>query len=215
VSEPTSTTTTTTNDAGQPQGAIVARYGRYYRNTRYLIAALCIGYGLWSIYDGFVRYPRANEAEIQKEVTRVETASGKPVTPEERREIAAKTTLPHGGWDVPFNQWIGIILPPVGLAMLAWMLYNSRGEYRLERDTLHVPGHPPVPMDNIRKIDKRLWERKGIAYIEYEVPQSLKRAQFKLDDFIYERGPTDAIFERIEKHVADMVQGHGAPTMPT
>lgn len=206
------TTTSTTNGTGQPSGAIVARYGRYYRNTRYLIAVLCIGYGLWSINDGFVRYPRANEAAIQKEVDRVETASGKQVTAEERKEIAAKTTLPHPGWDVPFNRGAGIILPPLGIALLAWTLYNSRGEYRLEGETLHVPGHPPVPLDNIRKIDKRLWERKGIAYIEYEGPQSGKRAQLKLDDFVYERGPTDAIFERIEKHVADMVQGQGTPT---
>jgi hypothetical protein len=208
-------TTSTMKDAGQQPGAIVARYGRYYRNTRYLIAAMCIGWGLYSIYDGFVRYPKVNEAAVQKEVERVETAGGKKVTPEERKEIAAKTTLPHPGWDVPFNRGAGIILPPLGIALLAWMLYNSRGEYRLEGDTLHVPGHPPVPLDNIRKIDKRLWERKGIAYIEYEVQQSAKPAQLKLDDFVYERGPTDAIFERIEKHAADIVRRHETPTTHT
>ena len=204
----TTTTAATTND---PPPTIVARYGRYYRNTRYLIAVMCIGWGLYSLYDGFVRYPRENEAAVRKEVDRVETASGLRVTSEERREIAAKTTLPHPGWDVPFNQWAGMLLPPLGIALLAWMLYNSRGEYRLEGHTLHVPGHPPVPLDNVRKIDKRLWERKGIALIEYEDPASGKRKQFKLDDFVYEREPTDAIFDRVEKHVADMVQGRGAP----
>jgi hypothetical protein len=204
----TTTTAATTND---PPPTIVARYGRYYRNTRYLIAVMCIGWGLYSLYDGFVRYPRENEAAVQKEVDRVETASGLRVTSEERRAIAAKTTLPHPGWDVPFNQWAGMLLPPLGIALLAWMLYNSRGEYRLEGHTLHVPGHPPVPLDNVRKIDKRLWERKGIALIEYEDPASGKRKQFKLDDFVYEREPTDAIFDRVEKHVADMVQGRGAP----
>lgn len=199
------TETNSSSSTDQPT-TIVARYGRYYRNTRYLIAVLCIGWGLYSIYDGFVRYPRDNAAAIQKEIDRVETASGRQVTPEERAEIATKTTLPHPGWDVPFNQWAGILLPPVGLALLAWMLYNSRGEYRLQDNVLHVPGHPPIPLDNIRKIDKRLWERKGIVYIEYEEPASGKRRQFKLDDFVYEREPTDAIFDRVEKHVADMVQ---------
>lgn len=207
----TTTTTATTDD---PPATIVARYGRYYRNTRYLIAVMCIGWGLYSLYDGFVRYPRQNEAAVQKEVDRVETASGRKVTAEERKEIAAKTTLPHPGWDVPFNQWAGMLLPPLGIALLAWMLYNSRGEYRLEGNVLHIPGHPPVPLDNVRKIDKRLWERKGIAVIEYEDPASGKRKQFKLDDFVYEREPTDAIFDRVEKHVADMVQGQDAPGAP-
>jgi hypothetical protein len=75
---------------------------------------------------------------------------------------------------------------------------------------LHVPGHPPIPLNNIRKVDKRLWERKGIAYVEYEVPGSAERRQFKLDDFVYERQPTDAIFERIEKHVSAMLE-QGSP----
>ena len=197
---------TETNNTGSFATTIVARAGRYYRNTRYLIAAICIGYGLWSIYDGFVRYPRANAAAIQKEVERVEAASGQPVTPAQREDIASKTTLPHPGYDVPFNRRAGMILPPLGIALLAWALYNSRGEYRLADDVLHVPGHPPIPLDNIRKVDKRLWERKGIAYVEYEVPGSAQRRQFKLDDFVYERQPTDAIFERIEKHVSAMLE---------
>ena len=200
---------TETNNTGS-SATIVARAGRYYRNTRYLIAAMCIGWGLYSIYDGFVKYPRDNEAAIQKEVERVEEASGQTVTPAQRADIASKTTLPHPGWDVPFNQWAGMILPPLGIALLAWALYNSRGEYRLADEVLHVPGHPPIPLDNIRKVDKRLWERKGIAYVEYEVPGSAERRQFKLDDFVYERQPTDAIFERIEKHVSAMLE-QGSP----
>jgi hypothetical protein len=195
---------TETNNTASP--TIVARAGRYYRNTRYLIVAMCVGWGVYSIYDGFVKYPRANEAAVQKEVERVETASGQTVTPAQREDIRSKTTLPHPGWDVPFNRGAGIILPPLGIALLAWALYNSRGEYRLAADQLHIPGHPPIPLDNIRKIDKRLWERKGIAYIEYEVPGSTERRQFKLDDFVYDRQPTDAIFEQIEKHVGAMLE---------
>ena len=200
---------TETNNTGS-SATIVARAGRYYRNTRYLIAAMCIGWGLYSIYDGFVKYPRDNEAAIQKEVARVEEASGQTVSPAQRADIASKTTLPHPGWDVPFNRGAGMILPPLGIALLVWALYNSRGEYRLADDVLHVPGHPPIPLDNIRKVDKRLWERKGIAYVEYEVPGSAERRQFKLDDFVYERQPTDAIFERIEKHVSVMLE-QGSP----
>ena len=40
---------------------IVARTGRYYRNTRYLMCLMLIVMGCWFLYDGFVKYPRENE----------------------------------------------------------------------------------------------------------------------------------------------------------
>ena len=68
-------------------------------------------------------------------------------------------------------------------------------------DTLEVPGHPPVTLENIRKIDKRKWDRKGIAYLHYEIGTPPHPGVLKLDDFAYERGPTDDILERVEKGV--------------
>lgn len=168
-------TTPTTVD-----GPIVARGGRYYRNTRFLITAMFLLFGGLCIKDGFYTYPKLNaqaRAEGVKE--------------------------PYPGWDVPLNRGLGILLPPLAVLLCLRALYNSRGEYRLEDDTLHAPGHLPIPLDAIRKIDKRLWERKGIAYIEYETPAG-KRSRFKLDDFVYDAKPIRAIFERIEQHVKVM-----------
>jgi hypothetical protein len=88
------------------------------------------------------------------------------------------------------------------VAGLAWFLYTSRGEYRLSGDTLTVPGHPPVPLQFIRSLDKSFWDRKGIAYIDYELPAPSVSGRIKLDDFVYERPPTDAIVERIEHYLA-------------
>ena len=48
----TSTTTQT--------GDIVARAGRYYRNTRYIMFALLLGMGGWFLYDGFIGWPNEN-----------------------------------------------------------------------------------------------------------------------------------------------------------
>ncbi len=81
------------------------------------------------------------------------------------------------------------------------MLYNSRGEYRMADNTLHVPGHPPVPLENIRQIDETRFARKGIVYIDYDVPASAVTARLKLDDFVYDQAPTDAIFDRIKATV--------------
>jgi hypothetical protein len=173
-------------------GPIVAKAGRYYRVARYLMTLLLIAYGAWSIYDGFYSWPNW------------------PIThPRER---------PKTDTDIALNKILGVVLPPVGIGVLVWALYSSRGQYRLENGLVTVPGHPPVPLDKIQSVDRELWDRKGIAYIEYDLsesPQQRTRGNtgapvayegvkkgatgtFKLDDFVYERDPTDQIFKIIE-----------------
>ena len=160
------------------QGAIVARAATYYRMTRYIMVIVLFGYGLWSIRDGFIRYPREN-AEAH---------------------AAGKDILPHPGLDVPFNRVFGIVLPPLSIVMLIYCLHKSRGEIRLDENTLHAPGHPPVPLDSITAVDQRLWDRKGIAYVDYE--QENRAGRITLDDFIYDRDPIDAIHKRITSALA-------------
>jgi len=162
-------------------GPIVARYGKYYRNTRYLMFLLFMGFGIASIYHGFWVYPEEN-----------------------RVAIARGQRPPHGEYDAPLNKILGIALPPLSIFVLLRALHNSRGEYRLEGETLSMPGHPPIPLSAIRKIDKGLWDRKGIAYIEYEVGEPPVKGKFKLDDFVYEREPTDQIMARIEAYAASV-----------
>src|SRR5688500_19026604 len=94
-----------------PSGDLVARYGRYYRNTRYIIFVLFLGFAVWCIRDGFFVWPKMN-ADAR--------AAGKPE--------------PHPGWDIPFNRALAIALPPLAVFLVARALYNSRGEYRLTGD---------------------------------------------------------------------------------
>lgn len=158
-----------------PQADIVAGAGRYFRNTRYLMTVLLLGFGIWCIRDGFFEWPRQIAAA------------------QERREKE-----PHSRMDVLINQFLGIVLPPAGLFMLGWTLYRSRGVVRFSKDTLHVPGHPPVPLSAITGVDDKLWERKGIAFVSYQLPTGL-RGTLRLDDFIYDRPPIDQIYERIQQ----------------
>jgi len=172
--------TETLSDTSPKSGDVTARAGTYYRVTRYLMTLMFIGMGAWFAYDGFVNWPRQN-------------ANADP-----------NAKMPHTNLDITIQKLLACVLPPAGIAMLIWTLYSSRGQYRLTTDnTLHVPGHPPIPLDNIRRIDKKLWDRKGIALIDYEVPggSADQTATFKLDDFVYERDGTDEIFKRIETYL--------------
>ncbi|HEV8377746.1 MAG TPA: hypothetical protein VGP99_02770 [Tepidisphaeraceae bacterium] len=181
MSEQNDPTISTTDQNVAHEGPIVARYGRYYRNTRYLMFLLFMGFGIASIWHGFWVYPEEN-----------------------RVAIARGQRPPHGEFDAPLNKVLGIALPPLSVFVLLRALHNSRGEYRLEGEALYIPGHPPIPLSAIRKIDKALWDRKGIAYIEYEVGEPPVRGTFKLDDFVYEREPTDQIMARIEAYAASL-----------
>jgi len=162
-------------------GPIVARAGKYYRNTRYLMVAILLLYGVWSIYDGFVKWPEDNRKAIL------------PV--EQGGEGLEKG--PHTNMDVFLNKALGVALPPLGITLLVWFLLQSRGTYTLDGDVLRVPGHPPVNLNEIIAVDKAKWDRKGIALVEYQTKAG-KKGTIKLDDFVYERDPTDAIFKRID-----------------
>jgi len=171
-------------------GPVVAKPGRYYRVARYLMTLLLFGYGAWSIYDGFFSWPHWTDTHpLEKPKTHT---------------------------DIVLNQILGCGLPPMGLVILGWAIYNSRGEYRMENGVLTVPGHPPIPLEKIQSIDRESWDRKGIAYVEYDLTQSPvaaksggpvsyegvnrgARGSFRLDDFVYERESTDKIFKAIEE----------------
>ena len=54
----------------------------------------------------------------------------------------------HSPNDIRLQKVLAYALPPLGIALLAWALYNSRGAYRLSAGTLSVPGHPPIALDD-------------------------------------------------------------------
>src|SRR4051812_35414123 len=104
-------------------GPIVARFAKNHRNKQYLMVLLFFGIGIYCLYDGFYKYPADNRAAIAK-----------------------GQNPPHGEFDAPLNKGLGIILPPLAVFWLWRTLRTSRGEYRLEGQTLHMPGHPPIPL---------------------------------------------------------------------
>lgn len=176
-----------------PDRPIVARAGTYYRYARFALFLLFMSFGAWCCYDGFYKYPSMNAEDIKL---------GRP----------QRHGPPNATWDVHFNVALGCVLPIGAVVLLIWTLHNSRGEYRLQGTTLQAPGHPPIQLDSIRRIDKRLWDKKGIAFIEYERPSAPDLGRFKLDDFVYQREPIDKILETIEAHALSMAQA--APASP-
>jgi hypothetical protein len=176
---------------------VVARFGSYYRNMRYIMVTLVIAFGAWFGYDGFVGYPEHNRkydeiARRMEEAQRREDNENAARAAEELRKHGARKT----DTDIAFQKWLCFSLPPLGLAYLAFVLYRSRGEFRLEGSRLSIPGGKTLDLSQVKSVDNTLWDRKGIAIVNYD------GGSFKLDDFIYEAKPIRAIHEAIMKRVA-------------
>jgi hypothetical protein len=184
--------------AAQPIVAqpVIARGGMYYRNTRYIMAALTVLMGFWFGYDGFVRWPAENEQikNIESEIS-----SQDPATAAHSAALL-KDHSKHTQMDILLQRVLAFSLPPLGILLLVWALFNSRGEYRLADDTLYLPGHPPIPLASIRELDQTAWDRKGIARVSYELSDA-RTGTAKLDDFVYDRDPTDKIYDQIKLHL--------------
>lgn len=186
--------TKTDAGAGEP---VVARYGSYYRNMRYIMVTLVIAFGLWFGYDGFIGYPEHNRKydEIfsrQEEAARRQDNEAAARAAEELRKHGARKT----DTDIAFQKWLCFGLPPLGLAYLGFVLYRSRGTFRLEGKRLNIPGGRTLDLSQVKSVDNTLWDRKGIAVVHYD------GGSFKLDDFIYEAKPIRAIHAAIMKQLS-------------
>ncbi|CAN5658055.1 hypothetical protein BH09PLA1_BH09PLA1_21010 [soil metagenome] len=184
---------TTESTTVSSNGEIVARAGRYYRNTRYLMFAMLLGMGGWFAYDGFVKWPRQNAelAHLQDEQKAATSDAEK-----QRLAVEIKEYEHRNDSSILINKLLGLGLPPLGLALLMWAFHKSRGEYRLSGTKLSVPGHPTIDLDDIKSVNNDLWDRKGIVWLKYETANA-QSGEIMLDDFIYDRPPTDAIYDRI------------------
>ena len=178
----TDTLTDTPAPHAAPDADIAARGGTYYRVTRYVFCAVLLGMAGWFAYDGFVTYPRDNELHLLHARDPKNYPQDYPT---------------HNAASIRLQKILACVLPVAGLGLLGWTLYNSRGAYRLRGDVLSVPGHPDVPLSSVTQIDKSKWDRKGIAYLDYALPDG-RTGRLKLDDFVYDRPPTDRILETIE-----------------
>ena len=180
-----------------PGGEIVAVGSNDYRFRRYIMVALLLAFGGWFAYDGWVKYPRVNDEidTLQRQQLAARDAGDR------EREVKLSEQLKSLGdkgkpLGLFFQKTFAVICPILAFTYLGWTFYRSRGEYRLtDEDVLHAPGHPPVPLDQLTAVRNPKWDRKGIADLDYALDGG-KSGTVRLDDFIYQRPPIDAIYDR-------------------
>ena len=199
--------------AAADQGELVARPDKRYRRKHLIMAVALILAGGWFAYDGWIGWPEQNRLADE---TTVKFEAAQRATPRDEKEVERlaaelKKYEKHNDAAILLQKFLAFACPAFGIFWGAWTLRDTRGAYRMTGTTLHVPGHPPVSVDDVRRIDKRKWDKKGIAYLHYEAGTPPTAGVLKLDDFAYERKPTDEMLERIEKNVLSTVATDVAP----
>jgi hypothetical protein len=161
------------------------------------MAALLLFGGAYFLYDGYKGYPKHNQelAALKRQLGEAEAAGQQ----ERVASLNVKLASMHKEYsdhEIGLQKKLGFALPPIGIALLIWTFYRSRGQIRLTGQTLHAPGHPPVTFTEISDVDSKLWDRKGIALLNYKTAGG-KQGTIRLDDFVYERKAIDAIYDRL------------------
>jgi hypothetical protein len=197
--------------AASADDEIIAQPDAGYRWKHLIVSVAMIAFGLWFAYDGWKKWPDENVriTQVQKEKDAANAAGDSAKVEALAKELGDMEH--HSEMDLAIQKALAIALPAFGLVWGIWTIKDTRGVYRMSGNTLHVPGHPPVTVDDIRRIDKRKWDKKGVAYLHYEIGQPPTAGILKLDDFAYERKPTDDMLERIEKNVMSSVATDVAP----
>lgn len=173
------------------------------------VALGCTAFAGWCLYDGLVAYPK-----------KLTIAEAYESLPEAGRREAWKDMAEQKGWptitppksaedvrhDIGSQFMMAVLCGLFGIpALLKWM--SGQGTW-IEGDEQIIRNSKgqEVPIDAIKRIDKRKWDAKGIAKIHYEVDG--RKMKFVMDDFKYDREPMGQLMRYAEAHLGkDDIQG--------
>jgi hypothetical protein len=179
-----------------------------------LMGIVAIGFGLWSLYDGMVKYPAQRvrgyeEFKVDyKSLFEDSQVKGMSVdqfersADNERRLEWAKYMHERGIKSIPeiFTQYIQAgVASLVGLFLLSIPI-RSRGRW-IEADESGITSSwgQSFQYDQVEQLNKRRWRDKGIAKVTYV--DGGRRQQFVIDDFKFKREPMDQILFELEQHI--------------
>lgn len=190
---------------------------------RFLFIAIgCFVFMLWGLYDGLYTNPLELERAIAYKELSKKVESGQMTESEkdeqwkslvnERGWALAKPKSPEVAQNYVYFQWfvfaLGLILG-VFFLIKYFKLLNSWME--ADDKTVTTSWGESLQLDRVTGIDKRKWEKKGIAKVSFTDESGRARTMI-FDDFKYHRESMAEIMKRAEKHVpADKIIGGATP----
>ncbi|MBX2850901.1 MAG: hypothetical protein KTR15_04045 [Phycisphaeraceae bacterium] len=181
-----------------------------YRNRLLLIAVGALFYAALCVYDAKIKYPDQIEAREALEDLKVKSPSDWkdrwPEVAEANGWDPTKEPKERSQGDIATQWWQFAVVFPIGTYCLISVLIWSRRSIGIDETRFYAYGGAEVPFEAITRIDASRWDRKGIARVYYNAGEIEKSVL--IDDFKFERQPTDEIFKRLKEAVGeDKVEG--------
>ncbi len=196
--------------------AVTARISTSYRVRLGAIALLAFVFCLVPsrvtgfLYDGMIRYPERQQIYLEWEQLREERDDWRQ---EWQRRMAEhgypERPTQYTDTDIAVQYLIAAILGVVGLVFLFGFVRTFGRWVAIDDDALTANGGHRATFDRIESVDADRWDTKGIAIVHYrDDADQLKR--ITLDDWKFEREPTQAIYQQLRQKLAQR-DGQGGP----
>lgn len=187
-------------------------------DNKFLFKYLLIGigtllYSLYCFYDAFLNYPAQRPASVAFEKLeedieeRKEAAGEEAVNWAEVRETEWKKISESSGWpnkpphytpdelknNINFSIFLGAVCAVITIPCMLWFFKNRGTWLEIDGTRLSSSNGQSLDFSDIQTLDKKKWEKKGLATIHYGVKKT-----FVLDDLKYERKIVDEMIAEIE-----------------
>jgi len=185
-----------------------------------IIGFACIGVMFWSLYDGLVGWPnqqlRAAEfiqfTEENKALDPKDIADKWKVYAAEKGWPTENPGEPKSEFDI-FGQFVMAgVTGLIGLFFLVQLIVWRGRWIESNDDTITSNRGHEFQLEHIVELDKKKWNKKGIAYIKFQSDNGSGR--LALDDCNYERTSTQEILRHIEANIDLSKLVNGKPEPP-
>jgi hypothetical protein len=196
--------------------AVAARINPTWKWKWIAVSTAMILYGFRCVYDYNVAYPKHDEMVTKfHEFKELGTLDKWPAFAAEHgygpEDPGQKHLLKNDAGDVMkddyFSQiWQAALVFTLGVAGYGWLAFNMSRKLVADDDKLIGPGGA-APYSAITSIDKKRWDRKGIAVVHYTDAKG-EEDTITIDDWIYR--DADLVLEEVEARTG--IVGDELPT---
>ena len=179
---------------------------------KFLIIGLgTLGFGAYAGWDAIVEGPhRLEKAEVWEQIDHDESLD------QDKKMDQWRKVATENGWNpkhpkkeikiksakefIWFNYGLMGLCGLIAIPCLLWCL-KTKGTWIESTDNgLRNSAGQQLTLDQITKVDKAKWDKKGIAVVHYTNEQGAANT-FVIDDLKYERATTDEIMAWIENNI--------------
>lgn len=187
---------------------LTATISREWRDRMIIVLIMLIGSSAWFFYDGAVAYPKYNaKADAYAKICEVYKAD-EALIKEKWTALAIENNwdpedLPKKRKDEAqqFHWGSGLLI--IAIFFVAWMLREMHRVITADDENFLGIGRAFPPFNGLREVafasvigvDKRRWEKKGIAVVFYKDERGIRRSVI-VDDYKY--AGSEKILQRCE-----------------